>query len=262
MDHAGLRAILETVRDGSLTVADATARLADLPYEDIGFARIDHHRPFRQGFPDVVFGEGKSAEQVVAIVASLTEHGGPVLVTRTEQAMFDAVHERVPAAEWIADARAIVVRLADAPPARPGVLIMTAGTADLPVAREAAVTAELMGSAVELIADVGVAGIHRLLDQRDALARANVVIVVAGMDGALSSVVGGLVNVPVLAVPTSVGYGASFGGLAALLTMLTSCAAGVSVVNIDNGFGAGYIAGLINRDTSAAKGPPAPGVEA
>jgi NCAIR mutase (PurE)-related protein len=183
----------------------------------------------------------------VAILERLAAHGGPVLATRAAPAVYDAVRERVPAAEYNPLARTILVPDPDAPPGRPGILVLTAGTADIPVAEEAAVTATAMGNFVECVYDVGVAGIHRLLDRLDALRRARVIVVVAGMDGALPSVVGGLVDVPVIAVPTSVGYGAAFGGLSALLTMLTSCAAGITVVNIDNGFGAGFAAALINR---------------
>jgi len=246
MNGTHLRAILEEVRRGSLDVEEATARLRDLPYQDLGFARLDHHRGLRQGLPEVVFCEGKTTEQVVSIVQSLASHGGPVLATRASEAVFRAVAAVEPAAAYDALGRTILLGDPLAPPPRPGVLVLTAGTADIPVAMEAAVTAEVMGNEVQRIYDVWVAGLHRLLDLREALARAHVIVVVAGMDGALPSVVGGLVNVPVIAVPTSVGYGASYGGLAALLTMLNSCAPGIAVVNIDNGFGAGYVAGLIN----------------
>jgi NCAIR mutase (PurE)-related protein len=246
MNGTHLRAILEEVRRGNLDVEEATARLRDLPYQDLGFARLDHHRGLRQGLPEVVFCEGKTTEQVVSIVQSLASHGGPVLATRASEAVFRAVAAVEPAAAYDALGRTILLGDPLAPPPRPGVLVLTAGTADIPVAMEAAVTAEVMGNEVQRIYDVGVAGLHRLLDLREALARAHVIVVVAGMDGALPSVVGGLVNVPVIAVPTSVGYGASYGGLAALLTMLNSCAPGIAVVNIDNGFGAGYVAGLIN----------------
>jgi len=246
MNGTHLRAILEEVRRGSLDVEEATARLRDLPYQDLGFARLDHHRGLRQGLPEVVFCEGKTTEQVVSIVQSLASHGGPVLATRASEAVFRAVAAVEPAAAYDALGRTILLGDPLAPPPRPGVLVLTAGTADIPVAMEAAVTAEVMGNEVQRIYDVGVAGLHRLLDLREALARAHVIVVVAGMDGALPTVVGGLVNVPVIAVPTSVGYGASYGGLAALLTMLNSCAPGIAVVNIDNGFGAGYVAGLIN----------------
>ena len=248
MNQHRLRSILEDVRAGRLDIEGASDRLRDLPYEEVGgFACVDHHRAVRQGMSEVVLAEGKTTEQVVAIVERLAAHGGPVLATRAAPAVYDAVRERVPAAEYNPLARTILVPDPDAPPGRPGILILTAGTADVPVAEEAAVTAIAMGNLVERVYDVGVAGIHRLLDRLDALGRARVIVVVAGMDGALPSVVGGLVDVPVIAVPTSVGYGAAFGGISALLTMLTSCAAGITVVNIDNGFGAGFAAALINR---------------
>lgn len=257
MNGTHLRAILEAVRHGSLDVDEATSQLRDLPYEDLGFARLDHHRGLRQGLPEVVFCEGKTSEQVVSIVSRLAGHGGPVLATRARREVYEAVASVIQRAEYDPAARTILVRDPDAAPLQPGVLVLTAGTADIPVAMEAAITAEAMGSSVERICDVGVAGLHRLLDQREALHRARVIVVAAGMDGALPSVVGGLVDVPVIAVPTSVGYGASFGGIAALLTMLNSCAPGISVVNIDNGFGAGYMAGLINR-ALIREAPPSP----
>jgi pyridinium-3,5-biscarboxylic acid mononucleotide synthase len=248
MDRSHLTSLLERVRDGNVDVGSAVNRLRDLPYEDVGgFARLDHHRGVRQGMPEVVLAEGKTTEQVVAILEHLVAQGGPVLATRAAPAVFDAVRERVPAAEYNPLGRTILVPDPDAPRGRPGILILTAGTADIPVAEEAAVTATAMGHAVERVYDVGVAGIHRLLDRLESLRRARVIVVVAGMDGALPSVVGGLVDAPVIAVPTSVGYGAAFGGLSALLTMLTSCAAGITVVNIDNGFGAGFAAAMINR---------------
>lgn len=247
MNASHLRLVLEGVRTGELDLDAAVARLRDLPYEDLGFARLDHHRGLRQGLPEVVLCQGKTVDQVVAIFARLAADGGPVLGTRATPEAFEAVRATVSGAIFDPLARTILVPDPYAPPRRPGVLVLTAGTADLPVAAEAAVTAEAMGNAVERVCDVGVAGLHRLLDQRATLRRARVIVAVAGMDGALASVVGGLVDVPVIAVPTSVGYGASFGGVAALLTMLNSCSPGVAVVNIDNGFGAGYLAGIINR---------------
>jgi NCAIR mutase (PurE)-related protein len=261
MDRVHLASLLERVRDGDLAVDGAIDRLRDLPYEQVGgYACLDHHRGIRNGMPEVVLAEGKTTGQVVAIVERLAAEGGPVLATRAVPAVYEAVRARVPAAEYNALGRTILVPDADAPPGRPGILVLTAGTADIPVAEEAAVTATAMGNEVQRVYDVGVAGIHRLLDRLPALRRARVIVVVAGMDGALPSVVGGLVSVPVVAVPTSVGYGAAFGGLSALLTMLTSCAAGISVVNIDNGFGAGYAAALINRLGAAvdARGGPEP----
>lgn len=234
------------VQSGEISIDDALARLKRLPYEELGFARIDHHRALRKGFPEVVFGEGKQPHQVAAIVDSLAQASERVLVTRATPECYQAVQGRVPDVEYHATARAITLNRAG-PPTRPGVMVLCGGAADIPVAEEAAVTAGLMGSIVERAYDVGVAGVHRLLDELPRLEQARAIVVVAGMEGALPSVVGGLVAVPVIAVPTSVGYGASFKGLAALLAMLNTCAAGVSVVNIDNGFGAGYLADLINR---------------
>jgi len=230
-----------------VSVEDALSQLAVLPYEDIGFAKIDHHRALRRGFPEVVFGAGKTADQVAAIVERLASGADRVLVTKADERCFDAVRQLVPDAEYHPIARAITMNRAKETPSRPGIMVLCGGTSDIPIAEEAAITAELMGNAVERSYDVGVSGVHRLLDRLPRLREARVLVVVAGMEGALPSVVGGLVSVPVIAVPTSIGYGASFGGLAALLTMLNSCAAGVSVVNIDNGFGAGYLAALINR---------------
>ena len=221
------------------------SRLAALPYEDLEFARLDHHRALRKGFPEVVYGLGKTPEQVATIAESILRHSDRLLVTKTGPESYAAVRERVADAVYDPTAQTITVdRRVDAEPV-PGVLVASGGTSDLPVVAEAAVTAEIMGCQVERISDVGVAGIHRLLDHLPALRRARVVVAVAGMEGALPSVVGGLVAAPVIAVPTSVGYGASYDGLAALLAMLNSCAPGVAVVNIDNGFGAGYLAAQI-----------------
>ena len=243
-----LHAILDAVRSGELSVDEAVARLRNLPYEDIGFAKIDHHRSLRTGFPEAVFCQGKTPDQVADIVTRLAEHNPVVLATRADKDAFEAVKRALPNAVYHEAARMIVVRKAESPArSEKYILVVSAGTADIPVAEEAAVTAEAMGSRVERSYDVGVAGIHRLLDQKEKLDNANVIIVVAGMEGALASVVGGLVDKPVIAVPTSIGYGASFQGLAALLSMLNTCAEGVAVVNIDNGFGAGYFAHLINR---------------
>jgi NCAIR mutase (PurE)-related protein len=245
---AKLRLLLERVRGGELDVDAALEELRGLPYEDLGdFATLDHHRALRTGLPEVVLGQGKQADQVVAIARRLAEHGDRVLVTRVEPAMAEAVRAEMPELAYHPAAHLLVLDRSPVAEKKPGILVVTAGTADLPVAEEAAVTAELMGNAVDRMYDVGVAGIHRLLDQVDRLWQARVVVAVAGMDGVLPSVVGGLVSAPVVAVPTSVGYGASFGGLAALLTMLNSCAPGIAVVNIDNGFGAGCLAGNINR---------------
>ena len=245
-ERGALVTLLENVRDGRIEVSAAVAALRDLPYQDLGYARLDHHRPLRTGWPEVVLAEGKTAEQTAGIVAAMAGRGHPVLVTRAAPEVYDAVAAATPAAEYRELARCIVVP--DATPAgrlADGLLIVTGGTADLPVAEEAALTAELMGCRPERLNDVGVAGLHRLLAQRERLQAARVIIVAAGMEAALASVVSGLVSAPVIAVPTSVGYGASFGGMAALLGMLNSCAPGVGVVNIDNGFGAGYLAAQI-----------------
>jgi NCAIR mutase (PurE)-related protein len=227
---------------------EALARLRRLPFEGIGFAELDHHRALRGGFPEVILGEGKSADQVVAIAERLAAESDRLLITRVDVETYRAVKEKLPDATYHSDARAVTLDTSGQ--ARwPGVAVLCAGTSDLPVAEEAAVTAELMGSHVERFYDVGVAGIHRLLDKLEPIQSARALAVVAGMEGALPSVVAGLVAAPVIAVPTSIGYGASFGGLAPLLAMLNSCAAGVAVVNIDNGFGAGYLAAVINRQS-------------
>jgi NCAIR mutase (PurE)-related protein len=243
-----LEALLADVAAGRLTPGAALERLRHLPYEDLSFARIDHHRALRQGQPEVVFCQGKPLEQVVAICERLEAATGSFLGTRATEAMAEALRQRFPRVVWNPVARTVFLAHAEArapgPDAGP-VLVISAGTSDLPVAEEAAVVAEAFGTRVERLMDVGVAGLHRLLSAGDTLKQARVVIVVAGMEGALPSVVGGLVAVPVIAVPTSVGYGASFGGLAALLGMLNSCAAGVTVVNIDNGFGAAAAASRI-----------------
>jgi pyridinium-3,5-biscarboxylic acid mononucleotide synthase len=245
-DHA--RDLLEQVASGRLAPDKALEALSFQPAESLPFATIDHHRALRQGFPEVIFGEGKTDDQIVAIAQRIVERGDGMLVTRTPISAAKALQSAFPGAEWNQLGRTVLVRSnAKRAAARGTVLIITAGTSDLPVAEEAAVTADAGGCGVARLTDVGVAGIHRLLTKKEELNEATVVIVVAGMDGALPSVVGGLVRVPVIAVPTSVGYGASFGGLAALLTMLNSCAAGVTVVNIDNGFGAAMAAVRINQ---------------
>src|SRR4051794_7580240 len=246
-----LQELLEQVARGEVDPEAARDRLIDTlrarPFEDLGFARVDHHRASRQGFPEVVLGLGKTPDQVAAISERIVARGHSLLVTRADRAMFDAVRLKAPDAVFHETARAITLKAEDIAPGRGTVLISAAGTSDLSVAEEAAVTAETMGNVVDRLYDVGVAGLHRLLREHDRLAAARVIVVVAGMEGALRSVVAGLVKVPVIVVPTSIGYGASFGGLAALLGMLNSCANGVSVVNIDNGFGAGCIASLINH---------------
>lgn len=247
MNAESIRQLFDQVRQGKITPDDAVMRLRHMPFEDLGFAKVDHHRALRNGMPEVILGEGKTPAQAAGIFSRLAKHGGNVLATRTTEKQFAAVKKKVRGVEYRELARAIVLQK-DATKYGKGIIaVVSAGTSDIPVAEEAVVTAELMGNEVEHFYDVGVAGIHRLLANREALTRARVIIVCAGMEGALPSVVGGLVGVPVIAVPTSVGYGASFQGMAALLGMLNSCASNVSVVNIDNGFGAGYVASLINR---------------
>lgn len=251
MTRPQLLALLDDVRSGALTPEAAQDRLLQYlrqaPFEDLGFARVDHHRSLRQGFPEVVFGPGKTPEQIAAISERIVAAGHNLLVTRTTPEAHAAVAARVPSASFHEQARTITNRTVNMPPGRGTVLVAAAGTSDLPVAEEAAISAEIMGNSVDRLYDVGVAGLHRLLAAHDRLLAAHVLIVVAGMEGALPSVVGGLVDAPVIAVPTSVGYGASFGGLTALLAMLNSCANGVSVVNIDNGFGAAAMASAINH---------------
>jgi NCAIR mutase (PurE)-related protein len=251
MTRHELRTLLERVHASELTPEAALDLvlqfLRHAPFEDLGFARVDHHRRLRQGFPEVVFGPGKTPDQIAAIAERITAAGHSLLVTRTNQEAYSAVLERVPDAEYHQLARTITRKGGDTTPGTGTIVVAAAGTADLPVAEEAAVSADVMGNCVDRLYDVGVAGLHRLLAEHQRLVSARVVIVVAGMEGALPSVVGGLVDIPVIAVPTSVGYGASFGGLTALLAMLNSCAIGVSVVNIDNGFGAAAIASSINH---------------
>ncbi|HPU86127.1 MAG TPA: nickel pincer cofactor biosynthesis protein LarB [Candidatus Latescibacteria bacterium] len=243
-----IRNVLEQVRDGSLSTEKAMETLRAFPFEDLGFAQLDHHRALRKGFPEVIFCESKTVEQVVAIAERIVAHGADLLATRVTAAQAEALCAAIARARYNPTARTVALRQSNQPPtARGEILVVCAGTSDLPVAEEAIETAKAMGHPVSLLADVGVAGIHRLLSAQDRLFAASVIIVVAGMEGALASVVGGMVGVPVIAVPTSVGYGAHFGGLAALLGMLNSCATGVTVVNIDNGFGAAAAACIINR---------------
>ncbi len=244
-----IRELLENIQNGSTDIDSGIKQLKGLPFEDLGFAKVDHHRAIRQGFPEVVFGDGKTPEQISAICAAIMGRSGKVLVTRASKKAFDAVKSTLPEATYESSSRTISIRGTDKTPGVPGVLVACAGTSDLPVAEEAAITAEMMGCDVSRIFDVGVAGIHRLFDKLDDLNNARAIIAVAGMEGALPSVIGGLVDVPIIAVPTSIGYGASFGGLAALLAMLNSCAPGIGVVNIDNGFGAGYLAANIVLST-------------
>jgi len=254
MDEERLRSLLDGVRSGELSTDSALEQLRSLPFEAVSdFARLDHHRALRRGYPEVIFAQGKTPSQVVQIFRRLAEHNDRVLATRVSAEMYAAVREGLPEAVYHAAPGLLVLDRVPDRPKLPGVLVATGGTADIPVAEEAAMTAELMDNAVVRLYDVGVSGLHRLLSQAEAFNQARVIVVVAGMEGALPSVVAGLVSAPVIAVPTSVGYGASFNGLAALLAMLNSCANGISVVNIDNGFGAGYLAGLINRLDSREK---------
>lgn len=247
MDSTSLRKLFDQVRTGKLGPDEAVARLRHLPFEDLGFAKVDHHRRIRAGMPEVIFSKGKTAQQVAQIFKRLAAQGGNVLATKAESSQFRAVKKLVRQAQYRELARAIILQQDPAIYGKGTIVVVSAGTSDIPVAEEALVTAEVMGNRVEHVYDVGVAGLHRLLAHRKAIDLARVVIVCAGMEGALPSVVAGLVRVPVIAVPTSIGYGASFDGLAALLGMLNSCASNVSVVNIDNGFGAGYVASMINR---------------
>lgn len=248
MDIKVLEQLLAEVQAGRLSVPAAVERLRTLPFEDLGFARVDHHRQLRQGFPEVVFAAGKSLEQIRAILHALTSRSPHILVTRLSPDQAAVLGADFPQANYHPDAQVMTISREEIPDRGRGVIaVIAAGTSDIPVAEEARLTARIMGHRVEALYDVGVAGLHRLFAHQDLLSQAAVFIVVAGMEGALPSVVGGLVDRPVIAVPTSVGYGASFGGLAALLAMLNSCATGIAVVNIDNGFGAGYLAALINR---------------
>jgi NCAIR mutase (PurE)-related protein len=250
MKASDIEAILREFSKGSLSGPDAAGRIKNLGYEDIGYAKVDHGRAHRQGFPEVIFGEGKTKEQIAGIFEKLIQRSPNVLITRTNPDVFGLIRNIYTEAEWHESARLIRVFRDKQENGIGEITVATAGTSDIPVAEEAAITAETMGNRVQRIWDAGVAGVHRILAERESLQNSRVVIVVAGMEGALPSVVGGLVSVPVIGVPTSVGYGASFGGIAALLGMLNSCSSNVTVVNIDNGFGAGFVASLINRDRS------------
>jgi NCAIR mutase (PurE)-related protein len=252
MDREILEKLLAEVRDGRLPVEAALDELRHLPYRDLGTARVDGHRALRCGFPEVVFGPGKTPADTVRIAAEILKRSDRVLLTRLDDAQVRALRKRWKKARYHERARAVTIEKRRPPPGVGNVLVVSAGTSDVPVAEEAAVTAAISGSRVTTLYDCGVAGLHRLLDERDALDAARVIVCVAGMEGALPSVVAGLVDKPVVACPTSIGYGASFGGLAALLAMLNSCATGVAVVNIDNGFGAGYLASSINRMEGAS----------
>ena len=247
IEENNIRKLLEDIKSGSVNINEGIQELKRLPFEDLGFAKVDHHRAIRQGFPEVVFGQGKTPDQIAQICKSIMNRSTKVIVTRAEHKAFEDVLKIFSDAKYDEHARIITIeKPAENPtPKMPGILVACAGTSDLPVATEAAITAEMMGCKVDRISDVGVAGIHRLFDKLDLLLESKVIIAVAGMEGALPSVIGGLVDIPIIAVPTSIGYGASFQGLTALLAMLNSCAPGISVVNIDNGFGAGYLAANI-----------------
>ena len=247
MNSNELKKLLEDVKNGSVEIEEAFKEIKSLPYEDLGYAKLDHHRSIRNGYPEVVYCEGKTNKQIVGIIERLMLKNNNILATRASREVYDAISEITCDAEYHIEARIVVVKRQKIVVTEKQIAVITAGTADIPVAEEAAITAEVLGNKVIRIYDVGVAGIHRLLSKMDTISEANVIIVVAGMEGALASVVGGLVDKPVIAVPTSIGYGSNFGGLAALLTMLNSCSSGIGVVNIDNGFGAGYLASNINK---------------
>lgn len=247
MNPEYIKSILLAIQDGSKDVETAMKELKDLPYADIGYAMVDHHRTMRRGYPEVIFCAGKTPEQIKGIVANMLPHGNNILGTRASEQAFEEVVKICPQAQYSVSGRTITIKQKETDASKTYIGIITAGTSDIPVAEEAAITAEIFGNKVERLFDVGIAGIHRLYDKIDIIRGAKVLVVIAGMEGALPSVVGGLVDKPVIAVPTSVGYGAAFGGVAALLGMLTSCTSGISVVNIDNGFGAAYIASMINK---------------
>jgi pyridinium-3,5-biscarboxylic acid mononucleotide synthase len=248
MNVRKLEGLLKRVRSRKTTIGEAVIQLKSLPFEDLGFTRIDHHRSLRKGYPEVIWGEGKTSLEILSILRRLKSNGQNILITRVEEKKAKQIQKSFPKCQYYPRSKVLTYLTHPVPSVGKGmILVITAGTTDIPVAEEAAITARFMGNSVETIYDVGVAGIHRLLTERKKLENAHVLVVVAGMEGALPSVVGGLVDRPVIAVPTSVGYGTSFGGVTALLAMLNSCASGVAVVNIDNGFGAGYLASLINR---------------
>lgn len=242
-----IKKLLEQVRDGKISSEEALQKLSDLPFKDLGHTKIDNHRELRTGYPEVIFCEGKTAEQVTNIMEYMSTQNVNILGTRASKEIYESVREVLPEAEYNELGRTITIKNADIKLTKTSIAVLTAGTSDMPVAEEAAVTAEIFGNRVERFFDVGVAGIHRLYNNLERIRQARAIIVIAGMEGALPSIVGGLVDKPIIAVPTSIGYGASFNGLAALLGMLTSCASGVSVVNIDNGFGAAYMASMINK---------------
>ena len=239
--------LLENVRSGDIPVEKAVKLFKNFLFEDIGFAKIDHHRSLRRGFPEVIFGPGKSSEQIISIAKRMRVLGQPVLITRVDSSVAKSCLKAIPETQFIPEAQAVVIGEIDRQSFIPGVLLLSAGTSDIQVAEEAALTANLLGSEVIKIFDVGISGVHRILSKLPEISAARVIVVVAGMDGALPTLVSGLASAPVIAVPTSIGYGANFGGITPLLTMLNGCSPGMSVVNIDNGFGAGYLAGIINR---------------
>lgn len=247
MDREKIAELLEKVKTGEIEVTEALRTLKSLPYEDLGFAKIDTHRDLRKGFPEVVLCTGKTLEQITKIVERLSAGSELIMATKASKEVYEAIRNMRPEAVYHEKAQIVLIGQKKEKTTRKTIMVVSAGTSDLPIAEEAAITAEAMGNPVERLYDVGVAGVHRFLDNKEKLFQANVIVVVAGMEGALASVVGGLVDKPIVAVPTSVGYGASFDGLAALLTMLNCCAPGVVVVNIDNGFGAGYFASVINQ---------------
>lgn len=248
--------LLEAVRDGVVSVEQAMEQLKTLPYENLGYARLDHHRELRTGFPEVIFSQGKTVEQTASIFEKLYQRSGLVLATRASREQADAVIEKVPQAQFHPAARAITVGMKPEIERVGLVAVCTGGTADIPVAEEAAITAEMCGARVERIFDIGVSGLHRMISALPEIRRATAIVAVAGMEGALASVLAGQLDRPVIAVPTSVGYGANFGGLSALLTMINSCATGIAVVNIDNGFGGGYMAAQINRQSAMTENEP------
>jgi len=242
-----LEKLLIQVQKGEVSPKDALKILKDLPYEDLEFAKIDHHRELRRGFPEVIFGEGKTDAQILKIAKAILKKGSNLLITRVKPKVYKKIKQQVPKAHYNSLARTIYMKQSSPPPGKGRIVIITAGTSDIPVAEEAAVTCEILGNDVDKIYDVGVAGLHRLFGEMDTIKKARVIITVAGMEGALPSVIAGIVKVPIIAVPTSIGYGTSFNGIAALLAMLNSCPGGLAVVNIDNGFGAAYMASLINH---------------
>lgn len=247
MDLTELKKLLVEIKEGKTEIDTALTRLQDYSYKDLGYAKIDNHREIRTGYPEIIFCAGKTIDQVKGIITYMNTKDSNIIATRATEEMYNEVKQSVPEIEYHPDARIISLTKKSIPTPENYISVITAGTSDLPVAEEAAITAELLGNRVERIYDAGVAGIHRLVDNIKVIKDSRVVVVIAGMEGALASIIGGLINKPIIAVPTSIGYGANFGGVSALLAMLTSCAAGVSVVNIDNGFGAGYNASLINK---------------